>query len=88
MNNTDRFWTVEPLIWLSALVSSKLTFSLLTSNREDDTPTLYPVIPLNPRIQPVKKNLSLKKANLPVVGLFSVGFKVVVMTLSTVILSS
>ena len=53
MNNTDRFWTVVSLVWLAAVVCSKLSFSLLTSINDEDTPTLYPVIPLNPRIQPV-----------------------------------
>ena len=53
MNNTDKFCTVEPFTWLSADVSSKVNFSLLTSTRDEDTPTLYPVTPLNPRIHPV-----------------------------------
>ena len=35
-------------------VSSNFNVSLLTSSNEEVTPTLYPVIPLNPRIQPVK----------------------------------
>ena len=53
MNNTDKFVNVEPEVWDAALVSSNFKLSRFISSNEDETPTLYPVIPLNPRIQPV-----------------------------------
>ena len=43
---------VLPELWDAADVLSKTKFSLLISSNEEDT--LYPVIPLNPRIHPVK----------------------------------
>ena len=64
--------TTEPSVWLPAVVSSKVKLSLLTSSKEDDTPTLYPVIPLNPRTHPVKKYLSCVKVNSPITGLTDV----------------
>ena len=45
---------VLPELWDAADVLSKTKFSLLISSNEEDIPTLYPVIPLNPRIHPVK----------------------------------
>ena len=54
MNNTDKFVKDEPDVWEVAVVSLKFKLSWFIFNNEDDTPTLYPVIPLNPRIQPVK----------------------------------
>ena len=36
-------------------VSSNTNFWLLTSIKDDVTPTLYPVTPLNPRTQPVNE---------------------------------
>ena len=54
MNNTDKFVKLEPDVWEVAVVSSNFRLSRLISSREEETPTLYPVIPLNPRIQPVK----------------------------------
>ena len=53
MNNTDRFLTDDPLACDAVLVSSNCKLSRLISSNDDDTPTLYPLIPLNPRIQPV-----------------------------------
>ena len=43
-----------PDVWLADKVSSNVKVSLLTSSSEEVTPTLYPVIPLKPRIHPVK----------------------------------
>ena len=54
MNKTERLVTEDPKACDAAEVSSNFNVSLLTSNNEEVTPTLYPVIPLNPRIQPVK----------------------------------
>ena len=53
-NSTDRFVKDDPDVWEVAVVSSNFKLSRLISSREEETPTLYPVIPLNPRIQPVK----------------------------------
>ena len=44
----------DPEVCDAANVSSNFNFSWLISSRDEETPTLYPVIPLNPRIQPVK----------------------------------
>ena len=55
MNNTERLVTEDPLTWEDAEVSSNWSVSLLTSIRDEDTPTLYPVIPLNPRRHPVNE---------------------------------
>ena len=54
MNNTERLVTDVSLVWVEAEVSSNLRLSLFTSNNEDVIPTLYPVIPLKPRMHPVK----------------------------------
>ena len=40
MNRTDKFVTVDPDSWFADNVSSKVNFSLLTSIKEEDTPTL------------------------------------------------
>ena len=53
MNNTDKFVKVEPEVWEVAVVSLNFKLSRFISSNEDETPTLYPVIPLKPRIQPV-----------------------------------
>ena len=53
MNNTDRFVNVEPDVWEVAVVSLNFKLSWLIFNNEDETPTLYPVMPLNPRTHPV-----------------------------------
>ena len=53
MNNTDKFVNVEPEVWEVAVVSLNFKLSRFISSNEDETPTLYPVIPLKPRIQPV-----------------------------------
>ena len=52
-NSTDRFVKDDPDVWEVAVVSSNFKLSRLISSREEETPTLYPVIPLNPRIHPV-----------------------------------
>ena len=83
--------TTEPSVWASADVSSNVKLSLLTSSNEDDTPTLYPVIPLNPRTQPVKKYLSCVNVNSPMTGFTVVTGScgcVAVIILSTSILST
>ena len=46
--------TVVPDVWVAAVVSSKTKLSRFISKSEEDIPTLYPDIPLKPRIQPVK----------------------------------
>ena len=46
--------TVLPELWEDAVVSSKTKLSRFISSKEDDIPTLYPEIPLKPRIHPVK----------------------------------
>ena len=43
-----------PDVCVDAVVSSKIKLSRFTSSNEDEIPTLYPDIPLNPRIHPVK----------------------------------
>ena len=53
-NKTERFVRVEPVVWEDAVVSSNFKLSRFISSNEDETPTLYPVIPLNPRTHPVK----------------------------------
>ena len=53
-NNTDKLVTVVPDVWVAAVVSSKTKLSRFISRSEEDIPTLYPDIPLKPRIQPVK----------------------------------
>ena len=55
MNNTDKFWICDADSCVSECVSSNFKLSRLISSNEDDIPTLYPVIPLNPRIQPVNE---------------------------------
>ena len=55
MNNTDKFVKDAPVVWVSAVVCVNFNFSRLISRRDDDTPTLYPVIPLKPRIHPVNE---------------------------------
>ena len=39
---------------MTAVVSSNFKLSRFISSSEDEMPTLYPVIPLKPRIHPVK----------------------------------
>ena len=53
-NNTDKFVKDEPDVWDVAVVSSNFKLSRFISSKEEETPTLYPVIPLKPRIHPVK----------------------------------
>ena len=53
MNSTDKLVKVEPDVWELAVVSSNFKLSWFILRREDETPTLNPVIPLNPRIHPV-----------------------------------
>ena len=53
IKRTDKFVNVAPVTWDAAVVLLNLRLSRLTSNRDEDIPTLYPVIPLKPRIQPV-----------------------------------
>jgi len=55
MNNTERFVKFEPDVWEDAVVSSNFKLSRLISRSDEETPTLKPVIPLNPRIQPVNE---------------------------------
>ena len=52
-NKTDKFVTDVSDLCSVASVSSNINFSRLISRSDDDTPTLYPVTPLNPRMQPV-----------------------------------
>ena len=54
MNITDKLVKVEPDVWDDAVVWSNFKLSRLISSKEEETPTLYPVIPLKPRIHPVK----------------------------------
>ena len=54
MNNTDKFVKLDPDVWEVADVSSNFKLSWFILRREDEIPTLYPVMPLNPRIHPVK----------------------------------
>jgi len=44
---------VLPELWDAAVVSSKTKFSRFISSSDEEMPTLYPDIPLNPRIHPV-----------------------------------
>ena len=53
MNNTDRFVKDEPDVCDAAVVLSNSRLSRFISSNDEDTPTLYPDTPLNPRIQPV-----------------------------------
>ena len=53
-NKTDKFLIVAPDSCVDAVVLSKIKLSRLTSNNEEEIPTLYPDMPLNPRIHPVK----------------------------------
>ena len=53
MNNTDKLVKDEPDVWEVAVVSSNFKLSRLISSKEEEIPTLYPVIPLKPRIHPV-----------------------------------
>ena len=53
MNKTDKFVNVEPDSCGTAIVSSNFRLSRFISRSEDEIPTLNPVIPLNPRMQPV-----------------------------------
>ena len=46
---------VEPEVWDDDFVWSNFKLSRFISSKEEETPTLYPVIPLKPRIHPVKE---------------------------------
>ena len=53
IKRTDKLVKVEPDVCASAVVSSNSRLSRFIYNNDEDTPTLYPDTPLNPRIQPV-----------------------------------
>ena len=53
MKSTDRLVKVEPDVCDAAVVSSNSRLSRFISRSDEETPTLNPDTPLNPRMQPV-----------------------------------